>query len=138
MVALLALAFALTGCLLETTPRTPAPPTPTPTPRPTPTPTPTPLRIAYPTAPPSPTPTATPIAELRGAGQLLYIGKLEGRQGIVVVEADGSGRRLLVEREYRALTWSPDGRRFVAVNWLRLATSRDEGPSTVEVFTAEG
>ena len=138
IVALLALAFALTGCLLETTPRTPAPPTPTPTPRPPPTPTPTPLRIAYPTAPPSPTPTATPIAELRGAGQLLYIGKLEGRQGIVVVEADGSGRRLLVEGEYRALAWSPDGRRFAAVNWPRLATSRAEGPSTVEVFTAEG
>lgn len=143
----LCLALLLAGCLYESAPGTPRPPTPTPTPRPTPTPTPAPLRIAYPTAAPTPTPSPTPIptptptpsptpvVELRGAGQLLYIGAL-GRAGIVSVNADGSDRRLLIEGEYTSIAWSPDGRRFaVAGNG---PSSSPRGPNQVELYTAEG
>ncbi|MDP9375657.1 MAG: hypothetical protein M3Q65_25055 [Chloroflexota bacterium] len=148
----LCLALLLAGCLYESAPGTPRPPTPTPTPRPTPTPTPAPLRIAYPTAAPTPTPSPTPIptptptpsptpvAELRGAGQLLYIGAL-GRAGIVSVNADGSDRRLLIEGEYTSIAWSPDGRRFAAVSIPPSSFPQPQSsrrPSQVDLYTAEG
>ncbi len=148
----LCLALLLAGCLYESALRTPRPPTPTPTPRPTPTPTPVPLRIAYPTAAPTPTPSPTPIPtptptpsptpviELRGAGQLLYIGAL-GRSGIVSVNADGSDRRLLAEGEYTAIAWSPDGRRFAAVSYPPSYFPQPQAsrrPSQVDLYTAEG
>lgn len=136
---LLALALALSGCLFNSTPATPTPVPPTPTPLPTATPTEQ-QRVAFPTAPavptstaiPAPAPSPTPIPELRDAGQLLYIGVLDGKPGVIAVNADGSGRRLLVEGLYDELAWSPDGRRFAA------SGTQGNGPSRVGLYTAEG
>src|SRR5690348_3207392 len=89
------LTTALSGCLLTPVPTTPAPPTLTPTPRPTPTPTAPPVRIASPTATIGGTPAistvSTPltVSDPRGAGALIYAGKLNGRSGIVALRAGG-------------------------------------------------
>lgn len=127
----LVLAPALAGCLLDPVAPTPPPPTPRPTPSPTPTPT-AQARVVYPTAVPTPTPTPTPVAELRGAGQLLYTGALGGRTGIIVADADGGARRLVVEGRYQQVAWSPDGRRFAATS----ATGETPVATRVELFDA--
>lgn len=114
----------------------PAPP-PRPIAAPTAVATPVPLDIAYPTATPTAAPTATPtvaptpIAALRGAGQLLYAGRLGGRNGIIASNADGTDRRLLAQGAYNGAAWSPDGQRFVAY-------AANAGASIVDLFTAEG
>lgn len=133
----LALALALAGCLFEPTPPSPAPPTATPTPRSTPTPT-VQERVALPTPAPAPTPTATPVSELRGAGQLLYAGRYDGRDddhyryGVVAVNADGSDRRLLAEGPYNWVIASPDGGRFAA------GGDGGDGASRVDLYAADG
>lgn len=114
----------LSGCLLDTTPTTPAPPTTTPTPRPTATPTSQPVRLALPTAtrsdtpPPRIVPTTLPVTDPRGAGGLIYAGKFDGRAGVIAVRAGGGGSRLLTEGTYTQLAWSPDGDRIAAVGPL--------------------
>src|SRR4051794_32905797 len=119
----LPLTAALSGCLLNPVPTTPAPPTPTPTPRPTPTPTVAPVRVALPTATIGGTPTvstsSTPFSasDPRRAGALIYAGKLAGRAGVVAVRA-GGGSQLLTEGIYTQLAWAPDGSRFVAAGPL--------------------
>lgn len=111
----------LTGCLIDTTPKTPAPPTMTPTPRPTPTATPGILPIRQPTVDTSPPPRVTatrqPITttiETRATGQILYIALRGGRRDIMSIEASGNNRRQLVQGTYESPVWSPDGRRFAA------------------------
>lgn len=131
-VATLLVALALSGCLFTATPTTPAPPTPTPTPLPTPTPT-AQQRVAFPTPTPSPSPTPTPIRELRDAGELLYIGRHDGKSGVVATSADGARRRLLAEGDYSQAGWSPDGQRFVAI-----ASKGGPGPSRVDLHAADG
>ncbi len=148
------LALALSGCLVGGPSGTPAPPTPTPTPRPTPTPTPVPRRIAYPTAAPTatitptpaptatptptppPTPTPTPVAELRGVGRLLYTGRLNGRSGVISVNADGGDRRLLAEGAYDIVSWAPDGGRFLA--FPGPPHIRGAGPRSIDLYRADG
>ncbi len=128
----LAVALALAGCLFEGAPR-PATPTPVP---PTSTPTPTvQARVVLPTAVPTRTPTAgpTPVAELRGAGQLLYAGSFAGRRGLFLIGADGGDRRLLAEGNYHLGVWAPDGERFAAVG-----VPSAEGASRLDLFTAGG
>lgn len=138
----LALALGLAGCLFST-----APSVPTPTPRPpTPTPPPTPTaqqRVAFPTAVPTPAPpltpipTRTPVAELRGAGVILYAGYTGTpgpRPGLIMINADGSGQRLIAEGYYTAVSWSPNGKRFAA---LGHQTAQD-GTNRFDLFTEDG
>ncbi len=115
------IALLLTGCLLDTTPKTPVPPSPTPTPRPTPTETPAVLPIRQPTIEVTRPPrvTATPPGgvatfETRANGQILYISLRGGRRDIMSIEATGNNRRQLVAGTYESPVWSPDGSRFVA------------------------
>jgi hypothetical protein len=97
-----------------------APPMATPTPRPTPIATATPAsiagpqRIATPIAAPSRPPSRTPVPALRGAGDVLYVDNAGG--GVILAEADGSRRRVLVPGEYGQVVLAPDGRRFAATN----------------------
>jgi WD40 repeat protein len=94
---------------------TPAPPTPTTVPDRV---VPPPAAAATAARATPATPAAAPIAELAGAGSLLYLGFVEGHPGIVSVNADGSDRRLLVPGMYDTLAWSPDGSRFAAAGPL--------------------
>ncbi|MDP9371865.1 MAG: hypothetical protein M3Q65_05310, partial [Chloroflexota bacterium] len=102
-----------------------------PTAAPTPTPSPPPSPTATPRPTPTPTATPTPVAELRGAGQLLYVGRLGARSGIVAANADGSGQRLLAEGSYATLKWAPDGRQFVAAGPASF-------PDQIDLFRADG
>lgn len=135
------LLLTLSGCLIESQPQPAPPPTATPTPRPTPTATAASLRVDRP--PPAvatpPTVTRPTVArptpsELRGAGRLLYLGKLNERQGIIAVDADGTNRRLLVAGSYEAPIWSPDGTRFAAYG----ATTPGNLPDQLAIFNPEG
>lgn len=135
----IAVVLALSGCLFEGAPR---PPTPTPVP-PTPTPLPTPtaqarvvLPTAAPTGTPGPTPTVTPtpIRELGGAGGLLYQGSLNGRQGLILVDADGGERRLIAEGYYLFGAWSPDGQRIAAAGNDDVQSSAHQ----VDLLAADG
>lgn len=135
----LALALALSGCLFALPPAVPTAVPPTPTPVPTPTPSvqqrvafPTPTAAPTATARPTSAPTATPIGELAGAGELLYIGTVGGKAGIVAVNTDGTRRRLLVEGRYQAVKWAPDGRRFFAL------TARSDTQTNVILFNTDG
>jgi Tol biopolymer transport system component len=135
------LLLALPGCLLDRQPQPAPPPTATPTPRPTVTATPASLRVDRPPTAvvlPSTRPIATAAratpSELRGAGRLLYLGKLNGRQGIIATDADGTNRRLLVEGAYEAPVWSPDGSRFAAYG----TTSPGNLPDQLAVFAPDG
>ena len=165
VIGLCALILALGGCLpgLPSGPRATA--TPRPTPTATPTATPTPLRIAFPTSAPQrpgatrtaipavtatatatptetprPTPTATPLPppELRDAGELLYLGTLDGRRGIVASAADGRDRRLIAEGVYTEIAWAPDGRRFAASVALGERAVPNRIPDALDLFTADG
>jgi hypothetical protein len=135
----LPLTTALSGCLLNPVPTTPAPPTPTPTPRPTPTPPVAPVPVALPTAttgvPPTAASRSTPFSasDPRGAGALIYAGKLNGRAGIVAVRA-GGGSQLLTEGSYTQLAWAPDGSRFAAVGPL----PGEAGNKQVALFAFNG
>lgn len=130
----------LSGCLLDTTPKTPRPPTATPTPRPTPTETAVVLPIRQPTTPPTSGPrvTATPpgveTPEFRAAGQIIYLANQGGRRDILSLEANGSDRRRLVTGTYEAPVWSPDGTRFAAYG----ATVPGGRPDQLAVFNDAG
>ncbi|HEX5502398.1 MAG TPA: hypothetical protein VFW96_07220 [Thermomicrobiales bacterium] len=138
----LTLALALTGYFLARRPAarhvapTPAPTVATaPTPLPTPATPPGPVAYVTPTALPRPsaeaTPAPAPPPDLRDAGELLYVGALDGQAGIIAVRADGGDRRLIVPGPYQAIFWSPDGRRFVAPD-------QADGRNRLTLFDAGG
>lgn len=146
-VALAALAAALVFALAWWRPwRAPAP-APRLVPRPTvaasaaPTITRAPQRIALPTArPPGATPVAVatpPLAATPVGGSaasvLYYLGLSEGFTGIVAVNADGTGRRLIAPGIYDTLAVSPDGSRFAAVGSLPDGSERQ-----LAIFAADG
>lgn len=66
--------------------------------------------------PATPPPAATPAPG--DAGGLIYLGRFNGRPGIVAANGDGSGRRLIAPGVYLALAWSPDGARFAALGGI--------------------
>lgn len=95
-----------------------------------------PTRVAPTAGPASPTAAANPSgnAELGDAGMLIYVGRLEGKEGIVAVNADGSGRWLMAEGRYEYLLWAPDGSRFAAV----AAPGPGSASRQVAIFSAGG
>jgi len=116
---------------------------PQPLPQPPPTLTPAPTRAAAleasPGATPRPTRQSTPVptpppTALQSAGWLIYSGQLDGNDGIIRVNADGSDRRLLVPGSYENLAWAPDGSRFAALG----QPARNGRPDQVAIFTAAG
>ncbi len=119
-VFLLAILALLSGCLLDTTPKTPTPPSPTATPRPTPTATLGVLPIRQPTPPPVPegrvtaTPPAISAPEIRAAGQIVYLTGSGGQRNIASIEPPSGDQRFLLSGTYDTPAWSPDGGRFAA------------------------
>lgn len=119
-----ALSPSLASCSLKAKPQ-PVRPTPTPAPPPTPTPaaTATPATVRL---PPGPTTASVPpsriaaspaaaVQALRGAGELVYAGWLDGERGLILARADGSERRLLVKGTYTGPVWNSDGTRLAAI-----------------------
>jgi hypothetical protein len=129
------------------------PPNLKPTPQP-PAATRTPERIALPTERPRPSapllPTGTPVAVPatlprsasptapsaagEAAGTLLYLSAVDGRRGIVAVNADGSNRRVLVPGLYDNLAVSPDGTRLAVVG----AIPDGDGVNQVTIYDDNG
>ncbi|MGN6674386.1 MAG: hypothetical protein ACTHMA_13860 [Thermomicrobiales bacterium] len=116
-------------------------PGPLPTPTPTPSPTPPAVQAALPATPSGAAPPATPVAATpgpplapRAAGLLLYTGQLDGKDGIIAVNADGSDRRVLAPGFYAGVTWAPDASRFAAVG----LQSRYGSPNQIAIFKADG
>jgi hypothetical protein len=146
LVVALVLVVAVVGLVAaRAVPR--ATPTPTappqPLPQPTPTPTPAPTRAAAPEASPVATPRPSarltpmptpPPAALQSAGWLIYSGQVNGKDGIIRINADGSNRRLLAPGFYAGLVWAPDGAHFAALE----QPARNGRPDEVAIFTADG
>ena len=137
---LLALLALLSGCLIDTTAKTPTPPPPTPTPRPTPTATPGVLPIRPPTLPPvreslvTATPPAVSAPDIRAAGQIVYLTGRGGRRDIASIEPPSGDQRFLNVGTYNAPVWSPDGGRFAAYG----ATVVGGRPDQLVLFAGNG
>lgn len=120
-----------TPTLLKPQPTTP-PPTPTLTPASV-------TLVASPTsqpmvagATPSNRPAATP-GQRTAPGRILYMSYLNGQEGIVTANADGTGQRLLVPGRYQQIVWNDAGTRFAATGPLP-----DSNTTQLAIFNYSG
>jgi hypothetical protein len=58
---------------------------------------------------------ATPTANIVTAGTLYFLGSVDGRNGVVAANADGSGQRLLVPGIFGTLAVAPNGASFAVI-----------------------